>query len=352
MGGLGWVTPGMTIAVKANLVAPLRPETAAPTHPAAVTELCRLLTERGAKVVVGDSPGGGWNAAALALVYRTTGMTQVETAGATLNRDNSQQDVENPAGEKLKSFAFTSWVGKADAVIDICKLKTHGMMAMSAAVKNLFGVVPGTRKSEMHYVFPNMDDFSAMLVDLAEYVKPRLTVVDAVEAMEGNGPTQGKPRHLGAILAANNPYDADLVCAGLIGLAPEDVGTIRCAVRRGLCPDSADKLRIYGDPAAFAQPDFEKLPLRKSLSMNGAPKFIVDLAEKIMTPRPRVDREKCVGCGRCASACPRHTIHISKGKAVITRKACISCFCCQEFCPKGAITVHRSLAARVAGKIL
>ena len=93
----------------------------------------------------------------------------------------------------LKSFTYTAWLDACDAIIDFCKLKSHGMMGMSAAAKNLFGVIPGTMKPEYHYRFPNMSDFAHMLVDINDYFadKVKLCLVDAVEGMEGNGPTKG-----------------------------------------------------------------------------------------------------------------------------------------------------------------
>ena len=191
LGGLAWVEPGMKIAVKANLVARMKPETAAATHPALVTELCRMLTERGAEVVVGDSPGGPFTAAWVGSVYTGTGMHAVEAAGAQLNSDYSTCEVSFPEGNTVKSFPYTAWLEKADAVIDFAKLKTHAMAGMTCAVKNFFGAIPGTRKPEFHYMHPLTADFCDMLCDLAAYVKPRLTLVDAVMCMEGNGPTQG-----------------------------------------------------------------------------------------------------------------------------------------------------------------
>ena len=89
----------------------------------------------------------------------------------------------------------------ADYIIDFCKLKTHGMVGLSCAVKNMFGCVPGTNKPEYHYRFPGEADFSDMLIDLNEYAKPVLSIVDAVVGMEGNGPTNGTPRFVGAVIA-------------------------------------------------------------------------------------------------------------------------------------------------------
>lgn len=118
-------------------------------------------------------------------------MEAVVKAGGELNQDFGTEEVRFPEGVKAKSFTYTSWLSKADAIIDFAKLKTHGMAGMTCAVKNFFGTIPGTRKPEMHYMYPNTADFCSMLVDLALYNKPRLTLVDAVDCMEGNGPTPG-----------------------------------------------------------------------------------------------------------------------------------------------------------------
>lgn len=347
VGGLEWVTPGMKIGVKVNLVARMKPETGAVTHPALASELCRMLIELGAEVTVGDSPGGPWNAAWVGGIYGGTGMRAVEAVGAKLNRDFSQADVDFPEAAKAKKFPFTSWLSGCDAVIDLCKLKTHAMAGMTCAVKNFFGVIPGTRKPEFHYLYPRREDFCDMLVDLTEYVRPRLTIVDAGLCMEGNGPTQGKPRQMGALIASQSPYHADLLCAHLIGIDTKDAGTVDAAIRRGICPADWRELNVCGDADAFAQPDFEKLPPPADIKFHGR---ISELMDKCFAPGPVVDRRKCVGCGRCREVCPMEMAKIVRGKAKLSRKSCIRCFCCQEFCPKGAITVKRRVIARVLGK--
>lgn len=218
LGGLDWVQPGMRIAVKVNLVSAMPPEGAATVHPTLLCELVRMLTARGASVVLGDSPGGLYTPAHLAHVYDVTGMHECEKYGAQLNQDFSQAIASFPDAVCAHQFTYTAWLDKADAIIDFCKLKSHGMMGMSNAAKNLFGVIPGTMKPEYHYKYPDAGDFSNMLIDLNEYFKPRLCICDAVVCMEGNGPTQGTPVHLGAIAAAYSSHKLDLLCADLIGL--------------------------------------------------------------------------------------------------------------------------------------
>ena len=270
IGGLDWVQPGITVAVKANLVTFMKPDAAATTHPEALCALVRLLKERGAEVVVGDSPGGLYNAAFVQRVYAATGMQKVEAAGARLNQDFSVADVHFPEGRAMRSFTCTAWLQKADAIIDFCKLKSHGMMTMSAAVKNLFGTIPGTMKPEYHFRFPEERDFADMLVDLNEYFRPRLSIADAVVGMEGNGPTAGTPRPIGALLASKSPYALDLACAEVIGVTMNDVPTLRAACERGLAPADVSGLTVYGDLAALKISDFQNSLSQRSLRCEGA----------------------------------------------------------------------------------
>ena len=226
LGGFGWVKPGMTVAVKTNLISRMPPESAAITHPECLAALTRILVRLGARVVVGDSSGGPFTAAWIHAVYAGTGMEAVRKSGGELNEDFESVEARFPEGKTVKSFPYTAWLKKADAIIDFAKLKTHGMANMTCAVKNFFGSIPGTRKPEQHYLHQSVEEFCSMLCDLALYNAPRLTLVDAVDCMEGNGPSHGTPRHMGAILAADTPFNADLVCAHLIGLDTADAPTV------------------------------------------------------------------------------------------------------------------------------
>ena len=350
LGGLEWVQSGMKIAIKTNLVGKLKPESAAVTHPALLTELCRRLISRGAFVTVGDSPGGPWNPVWVNGIYSTSGVKVIEETGAKLNRDFSQRDIEFPDGYTAKNFPYTTWLSEADEIIDFCKLKTHGLMGMTCAVKNFFGAIPGTRKPEFHYQYSKIEDFSNMLVDLNQYIQPRLVVVDAIDCMEGNGPTQGSPRHMGALIASNSTYAADILCAELIGFQSLDIPTTKAAYDRGICPASTAEIEIYGNWKKYVIPDFKKLPLPQTITFMQDSKLVNSFLEHALHSRPKVMKDKCVGCGKCAEVCPGKTIVMTSGRADINRKKCIRCFCCQEFCPMGAIEVRRPLIARIISK--
>ena len=350
IGGLNWVKPNMTIAVKVNLLMRAKPEKAATVHPQVATALCELLAEKGARVVVGDSPGGPFNNTYLSAVYGGTGMRQVLEAGATLNEDYNITDVSFPEAAAAKEFQITDYLLKADAVIDLCKLKTHGLMAYTGACKNLFGAIPGMRKSEFHYLYNTHERFADMLVDVCEYIKPRLSIADAVMTMEGNGPSGGTPRFMGAILASVNPHALDLAGAHLINLTPDDVPTLKTAVKRGLIPGNVSELNIFGALDSFVIPDFQLTPKQDIKLWGTKNEFLSKIFTSMFASRPRVAREKCTGCGECKKVCPASAIQFREKRAEIDKKKCIKCFCCQEFCPQGIITVHRPPVARLLNK--
>lgn len=350
MGGLDWVRPGMRVGIKANLVSAMEPAAAATTHPVLLAALTAMLRERGARVVIGDSPGGLYNAAHLERVYRVCGLDLAEKQGAELNRDFTQREGRFPAGKVLHGFQYTGWLDGCDGLINFCKLKTHGMLAMTGAVKNFFGVIPGTMKPEYHFRFPEPMDFANMLVDLQEFCRPRLHLVDAVTVMEGNGPTAGTPRAMGAVLASESPYALDAVCADLMGLGGK-VLTQLAAKERGLLPET---FAVIGDPARYRLEDLNLPPAKSTLFRNILPgkagEALGRTIQRLLEPRPLLKPALCVGCEKCARTCPAKAIAMVNGKPKINRKQCIGCFCCQEFCPKGALEAGRTAIAKILTK--
>jgi uncharacterized protein (DUF362 family)/NAD-dependent dihydropyrimidine dehydrogenase PreA subunit len=353
-GLLDFVKPGMKIGIKANLVSFLKPEAAATTHPEVLRALSKILTELGALVIIGDSPGGLYTPGFVEKVYTHTGMKELEGNGVSLNRNFSQKSAIFPQGVVLKAFQYTAWLDECDAIINFCKLKSHGMMGMSAAAKNMFGVIPGTMKPEYHFRFKNPQDFARMIVDLNSYFKPVLSVCDAVVGMEGNGPTAGTPRKIGGILASASPHKMDLLCADLIGLDVKEIPTLMAAIEQGLAPHSAADLDVDGDPNALKIPDFKNIEVHNSLLFAGSGGVLgtvfSNIAQTALTSKPVLQKNECVGCAECYKICPAKAITMVDKKPEIDRKKCIKCFCCQEFCPKGALKVKRPIIAKILNK--
>lgn len=348
--GLDFVKSGMKIIIKPNLVSFKKPDAAATTHPALLEALVEMLLARGADVTIGDSPGGPHSLPLLNRVYAATGMDRVEKLGAKLNRNMNEKTVDFPEGKVLKNFTYTGYLDEADAIIDFCKLKSHGMLGMSAAVKNLFGTIPGLKKPEVHYKFQNDAEFADMLVDLNEYFKPRLAICDAVVGMEGNGPTAGTPRQIGAIIASKSTYYADVVGAELIGMNIDGLPTLQAAYERGFAPASSKNLRVYGDIRALTVDDFKAPPVR-GLSFMRKGNVLHFISKAALEHKPTLKKRLCVGCGECTRMCPAKAIEMKNKKPHINREKCIRCFCCQEFCPRAAMVAHRPLAAKVLNKL-
>lgn len=337
--------PGMKVTIKPNLLTARRPGQAVTTHPSIIMAVISWLKSRGIEdITIADSPSGPYMTANLRTVYSVSGLGALE--GVTkLNYDTGYKEISCPEGFKNKSFHIINPLADADYIINIAKLKTHTLTVLSAGIKNLFGSIPGLEKPEMHYKNPKPDDFASMLLEVACTVKPNITLIDAVEAMEGNGPNSGDKRFLGLTLASRDLFAQDYVAAGLMGIDRKSVLMLELAEKKGLF--SPKDIEIVGDSVEAPEKPF-RLP-DSSRTMAGLPSFMRGptsrIAAILFKPVPKLTVQKCVGCGKCAETCPPHIIKIVNGKASIPKEGCISCFCCQEVCPAHAIEVKRRLGA-------
>lgn len=337
------IKPGMNVAIKPNLLMRSKPEAAIITHPLVTAAVGTRIQSLGANVIIAESGGGPYNAAVMKAMYSGTGYeAMAKKFGLALNHDAGYSVMEAPHGQRCKSFNILDPLVKADLIVDIAKLKSHCLTVMSGAVKNMFGSVPGLMKPEFHCRFPEKEDFGIMLVDLCETVKPRIVIVDAIDAMEGNGPSGGKARHIGAILGGTSPYNVDLVGAKIMNMDPKEVYMLKSAIDRGLCPDSYTELELLGEPVEkFAKKDFIQPESKTNDFIQRVPAPLRPLAKKIATPKPVIREKDCIGCGKCRESCPQHVIAIRNKKAAILYKRCIRCFCCHEMCPVRAIDIKR-----------
>jgi len=347
LGGIhSFVKPGEKVLIKPNLLKARPPDAAVTTHPEVVRAVIRLVRQAGGAPVVGDSPGIGEEDD----VLRRVGILEVmEEEGAFLADFTECAKVQGHGRFRYVEIAKSAV--DADAIINLPKLKTHGMMVMTGAVKNLFGCVPGKRKVQWHFnTGIDHESFARMLVELVILLKPRLTVIDAVMAMEGNGPGSGDPRHLGLIIAGEDTVALDVVSGMIVGLSPLQLPVIRAARAIGIGESTIDRISVLGENIDDIKvADFRMPPL-----MNTEwpiPEWARRHLKDALTTRPVINQALCVLCGVCKNDCPRGAIKEIDGRLKIDYRNCIRCFCCQEFCPKGAITVGKGWLLRLAGLI-
>ncbi len=336
------IKAGMTVVIKPNLIMKATPDAATTTHPEVLAAVGRIVKKLGAEVLIAESSGGLYTEQTIKMITKGCGIAEVaERDGFKINLDTGYTAVELPHGKICRMLNVINPYVKADFVIDIAKLKTHCMTQFSGATKNLFGTVPGLMKPELHFRYPEINDFSSMLIDLAEYIKPDLCIIDGIDCMEGDGPTGGQKRHMGVLFTGLSPYNVDVAASTAIGIKPMSVRMLFEANSRGLCVQSVDELEIVGTPIKSIEAKF-KMPKTKNVDFGKfLPKFMQPLVKKITTPKPKIQMKKCVGCGKCAESCPQHTIEIIDRKAHINYDNCIKCFCCHEMCPKHIIDVKR-----------
>jgi uncharacterized protein (DUF362 family) len=303
--------------------------------------------EAGGKPVIGDSPGGYhfYQKHVLEGVYETCGMKEAaDISGAELNFNTDVMDVPYPEGRVIKNVKTIKPLLEADKVINIPKIKTHMMTVYSGAVKNLFGIVPGSYKPEYHLRFEDTSVFADLLVDLCLFARPVLTVMDAVVGMEGYGPTNGTPKNVELIIAGENPYALDVVASGIIGLRPMQVPTIRKSIERGLCGENTGQIEVVGrQPEDVAVYDFKKPTLKVAFNFYSIliPRFILRRINRFIKPTPHFNSHRCKGCGMCAKGCPPKAVTMKDGKPCLDYNLCIRCFCCHELCQYDAVEIRR-----------
>ncbi|HTF99304.1 MAG TPA: DUF362 domain-containing protein [Nitrospirota bacterium] len=340
LGGMqSFVRPGDLVLLKPNLLKARTPEAAVTTHPEVVRTAIRLVREAGGRAVVGDSPGMG----DLKKVAEKAGILDVvHEEGADLVDFTEAVPVKNTG--RFQRFEVARIACDADVIINLPKLKTHGMTTITGAVKNLFGCIPGKRKVQWHFsTGVNHELFMQMLVELYALLRPQLTIMDAVVGMEGNGPGSGDPRVVGVILAGSDAVAVDAVASHLVGVPLQRHPVLQAAKRSGIGEVRITAIEIIG----ASIDDIEIVPFRLPPASHlewPLPEWTRKSLKNAFTSKPHIDQSICIACGICQQHCPQQAIHGNHRGLTVDYRICIRCFCCQEFCPQGAVTVKKGWA--------
>ncbi len=345
LGGMAaFVRPGQKVLVKPNMLAGKAPEKAVTTHPEVVRAVVRLAQAAGGVVSVGDSPGVG---SPRQVAARCGILAVIEETGAAFAPFSESVRV-HPQGKTFHELEIARDLLDAEVVINLPKLKTHQMMGLTCGVKNLFGAVVGMRKPRLHLqAGADKAFFALMLLEMAEFIRPALTIVDAVTAMEGNGPGSGDPVHLGALLAGAEPLAVDTAAIDLLGMRPENVWTQRVAREMQLPGSRPEEIEIVGaDPRELRPRSFR--PAKSTDIRFGLPGFLGGPLKQSLTARPVPEMNRCELCGLCVEHCPPQGMSIDGKRLRIDYQRCIGCFCCQELCPRGALETRQGLLLRLS----
>ncbi|MCL6449992.1 MAG: DUF362 domain-containing protein [Acetobacteraceae bacterium] len=345
IGGLdGVFGPGERVLLKPNVLSPAPPERAVCTHPTLVAAMARLVSAAGGVPVVGESSGGSAHREGrTGRALRLSGIhAAAEGAGAALENFDARPPALLPRPEGRGGLYLAQAVREAGAVINLPKLKTHSLTVITGAIKNLFGCVPGTLKTEYHRTHPSVAELSALLCDIYALVRPRLTVMDAVLAMEGPGPSAGHPRWLGLILAGADGVAVDAVASRILGLPPLSVPTTRRAAEQGLGLADPSRVEVVGLPLERARERARPFSLSPAAPiMPWVPGPLVRAVVGLLKVVPAVDEARCSGCRTCALNCPAGAVRLEpRGRPAIDRRRCIECLCCQELCPEQAVRLR------------
>jgi len=348
-GSAAFFKPRERILLKPNVLWAAVPPRPVVTNPAVLRAAGYLLQKTGVTVSYGDSPAGILSA------LHSMKVTGLAAAADELNIPIAEFDhgraVSYPQGITSKNLFIANGVLEADGVVSLPKLKAHGLTRMTGAIKNQFGCVPKLVKGEYHARFPDPLEFSRLLADITGFVHPRLYIMDAVIAMEGNGPQNGDPKKLGLLLLSNNPVAMDVVACRLINLDPSLVPTIDAAVKARLGSSDMNDIVMKGDPIEqFIDVHFKvaRVPVQ------GIPKnrYLREL-RRMITRKPVIRSKLCSKCGRCIEMCPVDPKAISwkkdtkKSVPVYRQRECIRCFCCHEVCPSKAIHIKTPLIGKL-----
>ncbi|MBN2324376.1 MAG: DUF362 domain-containing protein [Spirochaetes bacterium] len=349
IGGVAaFAAQGERIVLKPNVLWGDSPEKCINTHPEVFGAVGRALQGTGAVLSYGDSPGFGKPESHM----RRAGIKAVaDELGIGLADFENGREVEFSGSPSVKKFTVAVGALECNGIVSIPKLKTHGLMRLTGAIKNSFGCIPGMLTHAFHVRIPNPYDFAKMLVGLNLLLKPRLYIMDGIVGMEGNGPRGGNPVDMGFLLLSRDPVALDTVMCMSVGLDPKILPTNVFGMEYGLGTCDPSKIEMLGDPIErFVKPDFDMV---RTPIVSGPRYRVSSVLKRLLYPRPVIIEGRCVRCGTCVEVCPTDPKALSyktKGREtppVYQYKRCIRCFCCQEICPESAIVIKRPLLARM-----
>ncbi|MDD5086589.1 MAG: DUF362 domain-containing protein [Candidatus Nanoarchaeia archaeon] len=330
------------VLIKPNALMGKHPDEAVTTHPSIINAVCEILKKNECNISIGESAGfmaiGGTDYA-----LEKSGIKKVAEKfnAKIINFDTSEIVAKKIDGKVLSKINIAKPILDADFIINIPKLKTHSLVGYTGAVKNMFGIIPGGKKGDYHKTCGNQRNFSELLVDIYLARKPNLNIMDGIVGMEGNGPSAGKIKKTGIVIASKSGIALDFVAEKIIGFSGDDIQTNTALIKRNLRPE----IEVKGEKNIKIR--YEK-PIK---TFRGRLEFLMKIYYVLVNPKIKVNHKKCRKCLACMKSCPAKAITFVNGKIEINKNKCIMCYCCHEMCPEGAIDIGPSKFAKFITKI-
>jgi uncharacterized protein (DUF362 family)/Pyruvate/2-oxoacid:ferredoxin oxidoreductase delta subunit len=328
------------VLIKPNFLSPAKPERAILTHPLVIRAVTEYVLSKGGQPQISDSPALG----SFEKLLKEGGYDRA-FKGLEVSLKALEESVKVDIGEPFGQIEIARDVMEADMVINLAKLKTHSQMLLTLGVKNLFGCIVGFRKPEWHLrAGVDRDVFARLLVQIYNAVKPAVTIVDGILALEGQGPGKsGTPRRLGILVGSRDGVEVDRAICRMLGIEPNLLLTNKVASEMGMF---SNQVLINGDFHIIY--DF-KLPVLGPLTFG--PRLFQKVMRKHLIQRPVVDDSLCTRCAECRQYCPAKAISFKRGKMNFDYDSCIRCYCCAEICPYGAVTAAETLPGKIMRRL-
>lgn len=337
------IKKGMIVFLKTNALSPHPANKAITTHPEVVRAVIRYFKKYDVRIIVGDNPA----TKDMKMVYKVNGtLSVVEEEGVELAANSELKVIESDNYKRYKEFNVSKQIVEADILVNLPKLKTHGLAYFTGAEKNLFGTIYGLEKAQWHVKSSTPLEFGEAMADLYSAIKKEMrnkvliNLMDGIEGLEGEGPsTGGSKKEANVLLSSKDAVALDRVAMEIVKLDSSKSFISIITNNRGLGEFNLENIKIEGDDLSlfenvkFEPAKIEEIGIRSLKLVN---KYNI---KNFVLEHPKFDKNKCIKCGECKKICPPQAITMEKGKVPsVNKNKCIRCWCCTEVCPVNAIS--------------
>ena len=245
------IKEGETVLIKPNLAFQAPPESFSVVDPRVIEAVVSYLKEnsKAKEVWVGDNPSLGQHVGRARPAFETAGMRAAADRGGAdrviFFDEEELVDVEIDGAKLYRRAKIYKPLLDADRVINLPKMKTHLAGIVTLGVKNWQGIIPNIHPSGEQQDVHRLD-LGQKCADLLRVRQADLTLVDAVIAMEGQGPHAGTPVEMNLLIAGSQTVAVDAVTAYVMGFETIEVPAIRIAATEGLGVREIDEIEVVG----------------------------------------------------------------------------------------------------------